>query len=134
MTVKNCRTCGRLFNYITGQQICPACKEELEKKFTEVKEFIKNTRNATIQMVAENCDVEESQVKQWVREERLVFSDASFAGVACENCGTPITTGRFCDKCKVQMMNDFGSMIKKPEAPQPKKQKESPRMRFIDNR
>lgn len=86
-------------------------------------------------MVAEECDISESQVKQWVREERLVFADASVAGIECEVCGIPISTGRFCDKCKSQMMNDLGGVVKKPEAPKPViKQKDSPRMRFLDNR
>ena len=26
MEVMNCRSCKRLFNYITGPMICPACK------------------------------------------------------------------------------------------------------------
>ena len=33
MEVMNCRNCKRLFNYITGPMICPACKDKLEKKF-----------------------------------------------------------------------------------------------------
>ena len=32
MNVRNCRNCGRLFNYIAGAPVCPACKDELEKK------------------------------------------------------------------------------------------------------
>ena len=31
MEVMNCRNCKRLFNYITGPMICPACKDKLEK-------------------------------------------------------------------------------------------------------
>ena len=135
MNVKNCKSCGRLFNYIAGPPICPNCKEEIEKKFQKAKEFVRNTAHATVQMVAEECEVPESQVKQWIREERLVFTDATLAGVACEVCGEPITTGRFCAKCKNQMMNDLGGAIKKPDAPViQKKEKENPRMRFLDNR
>ena len=33
MDVKNCRKCKRLFNYIGGQQICPACREAIEAEF-----------------------------------------------------------------------------------------------------
>ena len=39
MNVRNCKECGRLFNYIAGPPICPACKEELEKKFQKAKEY-----------------------------------------------------------------------------------------------
>lgn len=135
MNVRNCKNCGRLFNYIAGPPICPNCKEELEKKFQQAKEYIRENKNSTVQMVAEEVDVPESQIKQWIREERLVFSDSAIAGIACEVCGAPITTGRFCDKCKGQMMNDLNGAIKKPEAPViKKKEKENPRMRFLDNR
>ena len=135
MNVRNCRECGRLFNYIAGPPICPACKEELEKKFQQAKEYVRSTAHATVSMVAEECDVPEQQVKQWVREERLIFSDASIAGVTCEVCGAPILTGRFCDKCKNQMMNDLNGAIKRPDAPVvKKKEKDNPRMRFLDNR
>ena len=40
MNVKNCRNCGKLFNYIAGPNICPACKEEIEKKFQLFRENI----------------------------------------------------------------------------------------------
>ena len=33
MNVRNCKKCNRIFNYIAGPTICPACKEDLEKKF-----------------------------------------------------------------------------------------------------
>lgn len=135
MNVRNCKNCGRLFNYIAGPPICPECKDSIEKKFQQAKEFVRNTAHATVSMVAEEVDVPEQQVKQWIREERLVFADSAIAGIACEVCGEPITTGRFCAKCKNQVMNDLNGAIKKPEAPViKKKERENPRMRFLDNR
>ena len=135
MDVKNCRRCRRLFNYIGGQPICPACREELEKKFQEVKKYLIENKNATIPMVVENCDVDENQVRQWVKEERLEFSSGIDAGVVCENCGTPISTGRFCDKCKTSMMNDLSSVGRKPvveEQPAVKKTDHTNKMRFLN--
>lgn len=135
MNVRNCKNCGRLFNYIAGPPICPECKDQIEKKFQQAKEFVRNTAHATVSMVAEEVDVSEQQVKQWIREERLVFADSAIAGIACEVCGEPITTGRFCAKCKNQVMNDLNGAIKRPDAPViKKKERENPRMRFLDNR
>lgn len=36
MDVRNCRQCGRLYNYIGGSMynLCPDCIDKLEKKFT----------------------------------------------------------------------------------------------------
>ena len=135
MNVRNCKNCGRLFNYIAGPPICPECKDQIEKKFQQANEFVRNTAHATVSMVAEEVDVPEQQVKQWIREERLVFADSAIAGIACEVCGEPISTGRFCAKCKNQVMNDLNGAIKRPDAPViKKKERENPRMRFLDNR
>ena len=136
MDVKNCKGCGRLFNYVAGPPLCPACREELEKKFQQVKAYICDNKNATVAMVAEECDVSEKQIKQWVREERLVFYGGIDAGIYCETCGEPIDTGRFCPKCKANVVNGFNEAMPKAE-PKPlerKNTKENPRMRFLDNR
>ena len=135
MDVKNCRKCKRLFNYIGGQQICPACREEIEAEFQKVKKYLFDNKNATIAQVAEECEVEESQIRQWVREERLMFSSGIDAGVTCENCGTPISTGRFCDKCKNTMVNDLKSVGRQPvveQQPAVKKTEHTNKMRFLN--
>lgn len=135
-TVKNCRECGRLFNYITGIQLCPACKDLLEQKFQKAKQFINENKSASVAEVAEFAEVTEQQIRQWVREERLIFTNASLSGVCCESCGEPILTGRFCDKCKNQTMLDLASVGRRPEPQQiiKKPEKESPRMRFLDRK
>ena len=74
MEVKSCRTCKRLFNYVSGPQICPACKDELEKKFYEVKEYIRENPKQGIKEIAEATGTTTQQLQQWVREERLEFS------------------------------------------------------------
>ena len=40
MEVTSCKDCGRIFNYVLGVPICPACKEKAEAKFQEVKDYI----------------------------------------------------------------------------------------------
>lgn len=136
MNARNCRKCGRVFNYISGMPLCPSCREEMEQKFQTVKEYIQNNKDTTIKTVAEECEVDESQIRQWVREERLVFSDDSSIVMQCEICGAPIRTGRYCDKCKQDTMRSLASAGRQPKAPlQPqKKDRENPRMRFLDNR
>lgn len=133
MEVKNCRECGRLFNYIGGQRLCLNCRQAAEDKFNQVKQYIYDHREATMEQVAEENEVTIAQLKQWVREERLCFSDDSVVGIECENCGAIIKTGRFCDKCKKEMANKLGNVYKKPEPVQPKKDpRERARMRFLE--
>ena len=134
MNARNCRKCGKLFNYISGPPICMECREALEVKFQEVKEYIRNNAHATIPEVAEACDVSQAQIQQWLKDERLEVAEGSGIALLCENCGEPISSGRFCSKCKNSMVDQLSESIRKPEAPkpQPKKDtKENPKMRFL---
>ena len=133
MEVRTCKSCGRMFNCIGRTPLCPACADEMEKKFQQVKEYVWEHRSATLQDISENNDVSVKQLRQWVREERLTFSDKSPVGIECETCGTMIRTGRFCDKCK----NNMASTLTKMYAVTPPKQdkakgKDKDRMRFLD--
>lgn len=133
MEVKNCRECGRLFNYIGGPKLCPACRDELEKKFTQVKEYIQEHRSAQMQQISDDNEVSIQQIKQWVREERLTFTEDSMMGVDCEGCGKSIKTGRFCDSCKTEMARGFGNLYKKNEPQKTKDPRERAKMRYLDN-
>ena len=135
MDVKNCKRCRRLFNYIGGQPICPACREELEAVFQKVKKYIQENRNASVSQVSEACEVEEGQIRQWVREERLMFAEGSVSGIACEVCGSPIVSGRFCEKCKAGMFNDLqkaGRQPVRPQQPQVSRTARENKMRFLN--
>jgi len=122
-----------MFNYI-GKPICPGCEKALEEKFQVVKQFIKDNPNASINEVAEENEVSVNQIKRWVREERLTFSESSMVGLECESCGTMIRTGRFCEACKQKLGNSLNSLIEKPKPAEPeRKKKEAARMRFLDN-
>ena len=61
MNVRNCRKCGKIFNYVSGLPICPACRDEAEKKFQVVKKFIRENPRADIREVAAACEVETSR-------------------------------------------------------------------------
>lgn len=139
MDVRNCRSCGRLFNYLAGPPICEACKNALEEKFVEVKEYIRENKEAYITRISEDCGVSVKQIQQWVREERLILTEGSNVYIDCENCGAPIRTGRFCEECKAKMRGTLESLYP-GEQPAAKKGffKENTtnnknRMRFLDN-
>lgn len=109
MDVRNCISCGKIFNYIGGRPICPTCKNQLEDRFQEVKTYINENPQAQIYEVAEATEVGINQIRQWIREERLTFSPESAIGIECEGCGTMIKTGRFCDRCKETITNNLKS-------------------------
>lgn len=135
MDVANCKGCGRLFNVINNRRLCPACVNKLEDKFQEVKKYINENPNTNIDVLSRECDVSIKQIKEWVKQERLSFSEGSADGVQCESCGALIRTGRFCDACKNRLTGELRSAI----TPTPvktedvKKMSERDRMRYLQN-
>ena len=135
MNVRNCRKCGKIFNYVSGLPICPACRYEAEKKFQVVKKFIRENPRADIREVAAACEVETSQIQQWIREERLEFTEDSPIKLPCENCGTMIRAGKYCEKCKATMAKNLSNAIDKPKViaqQRPDRRDAQSRMRFLD--
>ncbi|MCR4692067.1 MAG: flagellar protein [Lachnospiraceae bacterium] len=137
MQVKNCKKCGRLYNYVLGESICPECLKEIEDKFQEVKKYIRDNGNASMEQICEACDVETGQVQQWIRQERLQFSAGSPVAVNCEKCGTRIMGGRFCARCRDEMARSLNQAMGlggvMTEAPKSQRDN-SNRMRFLDNK
>ncbi|SFR73309.1 flagellar protein [Anaeromicropila populeti] len=135
MEVRNCKMCGRLFNYMGGAPICPKCENALEEKYQEVKAYVYDNPNAGIQEVAEENDVTVNQIKKWIRDERLSFSDDSPIGIACEKCGAMIKTGRFCKDCKNKMASGLENLYAKPkiEGTLKKNTGVNHKMRFLDH-
>ncbi len=87
-----------------------------------------------IQEVSRECEVEVSQIQQWLREERLEFAEGSAIVLNCESCGAPIRSGKYCDSCKNQLTNALRSVTqsrRQPEAPTPAAKRDSDRMRFL---
>ena len=133
MEVRNCRECGKMFNYIAGMRICPTCTKKLDEKFAKVKTYIYENPGVGIKEVSDANDVSINLIKKWVREERLAFTAGSAVGIDCERCGKTILSGRFCEECKKQVTKQLGSAYEKQKkAPVKKQDKENPKMRFLN--
>ena len=136
MNIRNCKLCGRIFNYMSGPPTCPSCRESMEAKFQEVKDYIREHRGVGIMEVAEACDVEPAQIRQWLRDDRLEVTEDSAVFLNCDSCGAPIRSGKFCEKCKNSMSKDFGDVLS-ASRPKPQQQTkksssdDSARMRFL---
>ena len=106
-----------------------------EEKFQEVKAYVFDHKGADITEVSEVCDVDPNQIRQWVREDRLQFTDDSPIRIPCEKCGVMIRSGRYCDKCNAELINGFKQAthkdIKVQAAPTTRKSSDRDRMRFL---
>lgn len=135
MEVITCKSCGKIFNYISGSRICPQCVKKMDEKFAEVKKYVYDHPKVGINELAEEMDVSIRQIKRWVKEERLCFSEDSPVGIECENCGTLIKTGRFCKACKDKLSSGLkdAAGMNRPVATAPvKKGPTENKMRFLD--
>ncbi len=122
MEVRVCKNCRRLFKYMYGPELCQECSKTLtevkserkesskikplvndeELKFLEVRDYIIAHPNASISQISEDNDILPSKLLEWVREERLEFSELSAdAWFNCEKCGAKIKSGRLCNRCKI---------------------------------
>lgn len=138
MNVRNCKKCGKLFNYISGLPICQGCREKNEEVFQTVKKYIRENPRADIREVSAECEVETAQIQQWIREERLEFTEDSPIKLPCEKCGALIRAGKYCEKCKGTMAKNLSSAIERPKpvvTTAPKKETNTTnKMRFLDRR
>lgn len=134
MDVRNCKKCGKLFNF-AGEPLCPICVKEMETKFFDVRSYIYENPTASMSVVAEENDVPIQQIKKWIRQERLSFTKDSGISIDCENCGRAILTGKFCSECKKKMTNTFSSVYQEaPSKSAPAKKNSSKgKMRFLGN-
>lgn len=135
--VRACRNCRKLFNSPFGKVICPSCEEKMEDDLAKVKNYLWDNKGASIPQVARECDVHPNQIRQWLKEERIQLAEGSVIEMMCETCGTPITTGRYCEKCKGATAKGLSDLVaaSRPQQPvQKKPDRENPRMRFLDGK
>ena len=113
----------------------PGMHAKVRREILTGKRLLEDNPHATIPEIAKDNEVSTRQIEQWVREERLYFSDDSPYGIGCERCGKIIKTGRFCDSCRNDMANTFQNAYQKKEAPKPKSSRvtsERDKMRYLD--
>lgn len=107
MELKNCPNCGKLFVYVT-KNLCPACAEKDEENFRNVKDYLYENPEATIDEVSEKTGVDTKKILEYLKEGRLILKQNNPDVLSCESCGNPILTGRFCKNCITNMKKKFG--------------------------
>ena len=136
MEIATCRNCGKIFNHIRGQMLCPTCMKAMDEKFKEVKNYVYDHPSVGIHQLSKEMDVPTSQINRWIREERLTFTEDSAIVITCEKCGANILTGRLCEKCKKELvggLSNAAGLNKRQLEPEKKENRSTTnRMRFLD--
>jgi flagellar operon protein (TIGR03826 family) len=112
--VRNCRRCGKIYNYIGGAPICPLCREADEENFKRVKEYLYKNPGATMSEVSTILDISVERIKAYLKEGRLeIINNEGNLILECESCGKAIKTGRFCDDCSNGLIKGLRSTASK---------------------
>jgi flagellar operon protein (TIGR03826 family) len=108
MEIRNCRRCGKIFQF-TGSYICASCIRQEEEDFKKVKEYLRTHSGSTSLEVSENTEVEIQTIERFIRQGLLDSDEYDLVDgeLECEKCGHPIKSGRFCERCLVQLQQDL---------------------------
>lgn len=135
MELKNCKKCGKLFSPQANEKVCPVCRDEEEEKFKKVKEYLWDNPNASVEEVHEATGVEEELIIKFVKEDRLIAEGIDVdIMLECERCGTQISSGRFCESCKQELVSGLSGDDKKEKKDKDKKKKKKDQQMYTKDR
>jgi len=110
MDVRNCSRCGSIYAY-DGFNICLKCRREDEEDFKKIKEYLDEYPGANISEVESETGVNSKKIIEFLKQGRLEVGDEANVILSCERCGAAIKTGRFCEKCTIEMQKEFKQSI-----------------------
>ena len=136
MGAKNCARCGRIFNHLAGPPLCHACREDDEKAFERVKEYLFEYPGASMTEVATALELPLGKIKRFLKEGRLEIKEGSNFILECERCGVSIKSGKYCEVCSHDLAFELKSGSPKATTGKnqgiSKRHKESERMRYFN--
>ena len=131
MEVKVCKHCKKMFQYITGPVICPRCKQIEEEQFQKVKEYLRENPGAAMNVVSEETQVSVKLIQSFLRQGRLQIAPGSPISLVCEKCGAPILTGKYCNQCKNELVNQLSAVAHDIQASNASHEEAKEKMRFL---
>lgn len=110
MALTNCMQCKKMFNKTTSP-LCDACIKKEEDEYELVRLYLIDNPGSTIDELSENNRVSVKKITRWIREGRFEELGTNLSGLACNRCGDPIKSGRYCDKCSKTLKSVMGSKL-----------------------
>ncbi|WP_100332373.1 TIGR03826 family flagellar region protein [Bacillus xiapuensis] len=124
--ITNCPRCGELYMSNAFRDVCAKCAKEEEQMYEKVYKFLRQRENraATIERVVEATGVEEKLLYKWMKKGRLHAAQFPNMGYPCDRCGTLITRGTICAKCREEIKEDIKRAEKNEEFEKAKRENE----------
>lgn len=117
MTIRNCKKCGKIYQYDGVHKICLECRRKEEKDFEKVKEFLRENPSSSINKVSEETGVEKKTIIEFIKNDRLIAEDIEIEEtIRCQRCGREIKHGKYCEKCISDFKGEIESIKKEKEA------------------
>lgn len=128
MRILNCKECGKLFQYDGISKLCFQCRRADEEDFRKVKDYLYEFPKETVTTVAIETEVPEEKILRYLREGKLEISAESGILLECESCGEGIRSGRYCDKCAMELDRGLRSGLEDRASEATERRKSSLRM------
>jgi flagellar operon protein (TIGR03826 family) len=136
VAAKECARCKKLFDYVIGPPLCRECKEQDEKDFHRIKDFLYENPNSTMADISKELNISVRKITRFLKEGRLETKKFKNIVLRCKKCGTPIDNGDYCSKCMLNLRKEMLSSVKQSEKHSNVKddsiQKKNDRMIVID--
>ncbi|MBU3803400.1 MAG: MerR family transcriptional regulator [Candidatus Cellulosilyticum pullistercoris] len=133
MDIRVCRNCRKMFQYITGPELCLQCKEAEEEMFQKVKTYLREHPGANMYEINQETGVSVKLIEKFLHDGRLEVSSHSPIVLTCERCGKQITTGRFCSDCKKEVSNEINKVKRMLVSPEKNESDSRPKMRYLES-
>ncbi|SFB25333.1 MULTISPECIES: TIGR03826 family flagellar region protein [unclassified Bacillus (in: firmicutes)] len=109
MDLQNCPHCNEIFVKTQFRELCQKCWKAEEDQYDIVQKFLRKRENraATMMQVEEQTGVPEATVLKFIRSGRLHITSFPNLGYPCDQCGSLIRTGKLCDKCAKELLDEL---------------------------
>lgn len=104
MPLANCKRCGAVFSGFQ-KPLCPECVKKEEADFARAVEWLRENPSKTVKDLSEATGIASSDVLNWIRQKRITLASAS-QYITCKKCGQQISSGNFCDRCKLELARE----------------------------
>jgi predicted amidophosphoribosyltransferase len=109
--LRNCRHCGKVFASASGD-LCPSCFHAAEEDYNRIYNYLRDQPGAGVTQVSEGAGVPVARVLEFLRQGRIQLASGD---LQCEVCGSPVQSGRVCERCRARLQTAGRTPGPKPD-------------------